>query len=116
MVDKPYSFVVPDSDWAFIHITKTGGASVRRYLKMPQVEETKDGFGRNVHVMRFENLESELTAFARNHQLNCLASFPHINSSSCPEGFKGGYTPAMRDMVREMFQEDFERFGYPMYL
>lgn len=41
MDDQPYSFVVPHSDWAFIHITKTGGTSVRRYLKMPKLQEAE---------------------------------------------------------------------------
>lgn len=41
MDDKPYSFVVPDTNWAFIHITKTGGTSVRRYLKMPNLKEAE---------------------------------------------------------------------------
>lgn len=198
MEDKPYSFLVPNTDWAFVHITKTGGTSIRRYLKMPKnsnatgrkhvrydemkkmmdpqrfselrffavvrepfdrmksywqyrmrkrVEAGKDLFsfdeflqrlpsycndtnvGRpqsdylkehgvfqdHVHLLRFENLESELMAFAKGHEMMTLETFPHQNQSFEPEGFNGEYTPAMRDMVREFCHEDFERFGYPMY-
>lgn len=197
MEDKPYSFLVPDTDWAFIHITKTGGTSIRRYLKMPELsnatgkkhmgydemrkmihpqrfselrffavvrepfdrirsywqylmrERTEAGedtapfdkflqqkliqerrgniqrlqsdylkeqgaFQDHVHLLRFENLESEFKAFAKSNEMKTLETFPHQNSSFVPERFNGDYTPAMRDLVREFFQEDFERFGYPM--
>ena len=198
MEDNPHTFLVPDTEWAFIHITKTGGTSVRRYLKMPNEKKAegkkhmtgqdiqatvspqrfsefrfftvvREPFDRmqsywkyrmrkraaagkeripfdqwllklvelpiqnnsrrtqahylqangtflpNVHILRFEHLESELTGFAQAHHLKTLKAFPHANPSAVPEGFDGGYTPAMRDLVREMFEEDFERFGYPLY-
>lgn len=197
MKDNPHTFLVPDTNWAFIHITKTGGTSVRRYLKMPKLKEAEGkkhmtgqdiqatlspqrfselrfftvvrepfdrmqsywqylmrrraaagkeripidqwllelvecpiqynsrrpqahylqangSFLHNVHILRFEHFESELTGFAQAHHLKTRKTFPHANPSAVPEGFNGGYTPAMRDLVREMFEEDFEEFDYPL--
>lgn len=90
---------------------------IQSFRRRPQARylQANGSFLHNVHILRFEHLESELTGFAQAHHLKTRKTFPHANPSAVPEGFAGGYTPAMRDLVREMFEEDFERFGYPLY-
>lgn len=38
--DAPHLFLIPDSNWAFVHITKTGGTSFQRRFQLPKTSHS----------------------------------------------------------------------------
>ncbi len=63
-------------------------------------------------IGRFENLEKDLLSVCERVgiKFNPL-EFPHINSSN-HSPWETFYTPELKKQVREIYKEDFERFGY----
>jgi hypothetical protein len=68
------------------------------------------------HILRFENLETELCAFLMRYSGNPQIRSVHKNQGNAGEKLAAYYTPELEKLVREKYMIDFEFFGYPLAL
>lgn len=60
-INPPYGFAIPETQWVFIHITKTGGTSVRKAAQLPPVNKT--GHQKRLWIRDFEQAFDSLEGF-----------------------------------------------------
>ncbi len=84
------------------------GLSVADYLRLDKGEE--DPFGNVDYVMRFENLANDFRSVCTTLGIP-TASLPQYNRSN-REHYSKYYNDALRELVRERFAPEIERFGY----
>jgi hypothetical protein len=82
--------------------------SVADYLRLNQGE--KDPFENVDRIMHFENLDDDFRAVCANLRIPA-ASLPHYNRSN-REHYSKYYDDELRELVRERFAAEIERFGY----
>jgi len=84
------------------------GLSVADYLRLDKGEE--DPFGNVDYVMRFENLANDFRSVCTTLGIP-TASLPQYNRSN-REHYSKYYNDELRELVRERFAHEIERFGY----
>ncbi|PYJ68312.1 MAG: hypothetical protein DME75_13340 [Verrucomicrobia bacterium] len=84
------------------------GLSVADYLRLDKGEE--DPFGNVDYVMRFENLANDFRSVCTTLGIP-TASLPQYNRSN-REHYSKYYNDELRELVRERFAPEIERFGY----
>jgi len=82
--------------------------SVADYLRLGKGEE--DPFGNVDYIMRFENLADDFRIVCTTLGIP-TASLPQYNRSN-REHYSKYYTDELRELVRERFAPEIERFGY----
>ncbi len=82
--------------------------SVADYLRLGKGEE--DPFGNVDYIMRFENLADDFRIVCATLSIP-TASLPQYNRSN-REHYSKYYTDELRELVRERFAPEIERFGY----
>jgi Sulfotransferase family len=82
--------------------------SVADYLRLGKGEE--DPFGNVDYIMRFENLADDFRIVCATLGIP-TASLPQHNRSN-HEHYSKYYTDELRELVRERFASEIERFGY----
>ena len=84
------------------------GLSVADYLRLDKGEE--DPFGNVDYVMRFENLANDFRSVCTTLGIP-TAPLPQYNRSN-REHYSKYYNDELRELVRERFAPEIERFGY----
>jgi Sulfotransferase family len=82
--------------------------SVADYLRLNRGE--KDPFENVEYIMRFENLDDDFRAVCASLRIPA-SSLPHYNRSNS-EHYSKYYDVELRELVRERFAAEIERFGY----
>ncbi|MEP7016190.1 MAG: sulfotransferase family 2 domain-containing protein [Verrucomicrobiota bacterium] len=82
--------------------------SVTDYLRLEQGEE--DPFGNVACIMRFENLADDFSSVCKALNVT-VPALPKYNQSA-REHYAQYYDDELRELVRERFSTEIERFGY----
>lgn len=68
-----------------------------------------------INILRFENLQNDFSGFVTSNNLTIDPTLPHLNENdldSYTGSYMSYYTEASKNKVKELWEEDFERFGY----